>query len=145
MFTIDASVYINALHPTEADSADSRAFIERVFQLPRPVYSPTLLLVEIAAAIARVFDQTEQAITLAQAIYELPGQIWVSLDENQAQATLHLAAAQRLRGADAVYAAVAQKYQTTLITRDQQQLARLRSVLPVLTPAEALNLSSLKL
>jgi predicted nucleic acid-binding protein len=138
MFTIDASVYINALNPSEQGSPDSQAFLRQVFQHPRPVYSPTLLWVEIAAAVARVFDHTERGLAMARAIRGLPGQIWVSLDEVQAQNSARLAAEQRLRGADAVYAAVAQRYGATLVTRDQQQLERLSPILPVLTPAAAL-------
>jgi predicted nucleic acid-binding protein len=139
MFTIDASVFINALNSSEEGSADSQTLLKQIFQYPRPVYSPTLLPVEVAAAIARVFDDAERGLAMAQAMRGLPGQIWVPLDENQAQATAQLAAEQRLRGADAVYAAVSQRYGTTLVTRDQQQLERLRPVLPVLTPTEALT------
>lgn len=49
-----------------------------------------------------------------------------------------LAAKQRLRVADAVHAAVAQRYGATLVTRDQQQLERLHPISPVLTPTAAL-------
>jgi predicted nucleic acid-binding protein len=139
MFTIDASVYLNALHPTEAGSSESRDFLEQISQYPRPVYSPTLLLVEVAAAIARIFNDTQRGITMSQAIFGLPGQIWIPLDEAQAQVSVKLAAAQRLRGADAVYAAVAQHYGATLVTRDHQQQQRLRPILPVVSPEEALT------
>ena len=87
MFTIDASVHINAVNPTEEGSADSQAFLEQLRGQPRPVFSPTLYC---------------------------------------------------LRGADVVYAAVARRYGATLVTRDRQQLERLPSTLPVLTPSEAL-------
>jgi predicted nucleic acid-binding protein len=49
-----------------------------------------------------------------------------------------LGAERRLRGADAIYAAVAHRYRTALITWDRQQLERLQSTLPVLTPTEVL-------
>ncbi|RME32500.1 MAG: VapC toxin family PIN domain ribonuclease, partial [Thermoflexia bacterium] len=56
MFVLDASVHLNALNPAEAGSAESQALLERLFGRPWPVFSPTLLLVEIAAAVARVFN-----------------------------------------------------------------------------------------
>jgi len=139
MFTIDASVHINALNREEAGSAESQAFLERVHQHPFPVFSPTLLLVEVAGAVARVFDDSAQGIALAQAVRHLPGQIWVPLDDHLAEEALQLAAEHRLRGSDAVYAAVARRYSTTLVTLDQQQPEqRLAEVLTTRYPAEVL-------
>ena len=87
---------------------------------------------------ARVFDDTERGLTVARAARDLPGQIWVPLDKSLADEAGRLGAARRLRGADAIYAAVAHRYRTTLITWDHQQLERLQSTLPVLTPTEVL-------
>ena len=88
---------------------------------------------------ARVFDDTEQGLSIARAIRALPGQIWVALDEALASEAARLAAAHRLRGADAVYAVVARRYEATLVTLDRQQLERLPSALPAVTPGEALT------
>lgn len=138
MFTVDTSVHINALNPAEEGSLESQAFLEQVFGHPWPVFSPTLLLVEMATAVARVCNDTEQGLAVAQAARNLPGQIWVPLDESLAEEAARLGAKHRLRGADAVYAAVAGRYRTMLVTCDRQQLEGLRSVFLVLTPAEAL-------
>ena len=138
MFTVDASVHINSLNPAEEGSPESQAFLEHIYSRPCPVFSPTLLLVEVAAAIARVFDDPERGMAMAQAVQELPGQVWVSLDEGLTQEAIWLAAKYRVRGADAVYGAVARRYGATLVTQDRQQLERLRSALPTLTPVEAL-------
>jgi predicted nucleic acid-binding protein len=151
MFTIDTSVYINALNPGEVGSAASQSFLNRVFNpLPTggasdtsvnlmPVFSPTLLLVELAAAIARVFDDTARGITFAESVRLLPGQVWVSLDERLAAEAARLAVQHRLRGADAVYGAVAKRHDAVLVTLDQQQLTRLKPTLTVWSPAEALT------
>ena len=63
----------------------------------------------------------------------------IPLDELLAVSAAELAARYRLRGADAVYAAVAQRHQTVLVTNDRQQLERLAIVLPVMPPAQALS------
>ncbi|MCD6289472.1 MAG: PIN domain-containing protein [Anaerolineae bacterium] len=139
MFTIDASVHINALNSRESGSAESQAFLERVHRHPFPVFSPTLLLVEISAVLARVFDDSERGISLARAVYALPGQIWVPLDDALAEEAARLGAKYRLRGADAVYAAVAHRHRATLVTLDRQQLERLPPVLTVRRPLEALE------
>lgn len=139
MFTIDASVHINALNVSEGRTAASQAFLERVHRDPLPVYSPTLLLTEVAATIARIFNDTSRALALAHAMHKLPGQVWVALDESLADDAARIAAVQRLRGADAVYAAVARRYGTVLVTLDQQQLVRLRGVMAVSEPEDALQ------
>ncbi len=134
MFTLDASVHINAINATEPGTAASQACLQRLVGQQQTVISPTLLLVELAAAVARSLDDTALALEITQAVRALPGQVWVALDDDLAAEAAQLGAEARLRGADAVYAAVARRFGTTLITRDRQQLERLRDLLPVLTP-----------
>ena len=139
MYTIDASVHISALNPTEADSATSQAFLALVRQQRLPLFCPTLLLVEVAAAVARAFDDTDRAVALADALRDLPNQTLVPLDEALADRAVALAATARLRGADAIYAAVAQQYGTKLITLDHQQLDRLAPLVSTALPADVLT------
>ena len=139
MYTVDASVHVSALNPTEADSATSQAFLALVRQHRIPLFCPTLLLVEVAAAVARAFDDTNRAIALAEALRGLPNLTLVPLDEALADQAVALAATARLRGADAVYAAVAQRYDTTLITLDRHQLDRLPPLVSTALPAEVLS------
>jgi predicted nucleic acid-binding protein len=134
MFTIDASVHINALNSEEAGSTESQKCLRRLIDARQPLFSPTLLLVEVAAAIARALDDTGMALKLIHGIQSLPGQVWVPLDEVAAR----LGAQARLRGADAVYAAVARRYDATLITRDRQQLERLPTLVRVMAPEDLL-------
>lgn len=139
MYTVDASVHVSALNPTEAVSVDSQAFLAWVVQHRQPLFCPTLLLTEVAAAVARALDDTDRAITLAATLRSWSSQTLVPLDEALSDRAVHLAATMRLRGADAVYAAVAQQFGTTLVTLDRQQLERLPTVVSVLRPAEALS------
>ncbi len=60
----------------------------------------------------------------------------VPLDGAVVDRASDLAARLRLRGADAVYAAVAQQYGTVLITLDRQQLERLLAGVPIARPAD---------
>mgnify|MGYP006284951931 CR=1 FL=1 len=140
MFTLDASVHINALNTSESGNAESQACLQRLVTTEQQLFSPTLLLVEVAAATARAMDDTDLAIKLVVGVRSLPKQVWVSLDGELADLAAQLGAQARLRGADAVYAAVAQCYGTTLITRDRQQLERLPPLIEVITPEDALDL-----
>lgn len=138
MFTVDASVHLNALNPLEEGSSQSQAFLEALHRKPWPVHSPTLLLVEIAGAVARVENDPDRGVALSGAIHGLPGQTWISLDEVLAAQAAALAAEQRLRGADAVYAGVASRHGAILVTRDREQLERLPPIVPTMTPEQAL-------
>lgn len=139
MYTVDASVHVSALNPAEVDSATSQTFLARVREHRLPLFCPTLLLVEVAAAVARVFDDAERALALAEALRGLPNQALVPLDEDLAGRAAGLIARVRLRGADAVYAAVAQQYGTTLVTLDRQQLDQLSPVVRTACPADVLG------
>jgi predicted nucleic acid-binding protein len=139
MYTIDASVHVSALNPAEADSNSSREFLALVQREHVPLFCPTLLLVEVAAAVARALGDTRRAAALAAAVRGWPNQTLVPLDEPLAGRAASLAATALLRGADAVYAAVAQQYDTTLVTLDRQQLERLPPEVKTARPAELLH------
>ena len=63
----------------------------------------------------------------------------VALTPTMARQAAELAATHRLRGADSVYVAVARRYGTTLVSRDDEQRARGAVVVNCQTPAEALG------
>lgn len=139
MYTIDASVHVSALNPAEAGSESSREFLALVQRERMPLFCPTLLLVEVAAAVARALGDAGRAVALAASLRGWSNQALVPLDEGVAVRAIDLAATAQLRGADAVYAAVAQQYGTTLVTLDRQQLERLQSVVRTARPGDVLS------
>lgn len=139
MYTIDASIHVNAVNPTEAGFSISQAFLRLLRQYHVPQVCPMLLLVEIAASVARALDDTGYAIRLAAMIRTWPDHVLVPLDGPLVERAVQIAAGARLRGADAVYAAVAEQYNATLVTLDRQQLERLPSIVRVLDPADAIR------
>lgn len=134
--TIDASVWINAFRPGETGSQDSLAFLEKVRHTREPMISPTLLLPELAAVLARGGEKRENILRFVQSVKNLPHQVWIALDETTAQVAAELAAQCQLRGADAVYGAVALRFGAVLVTRDREQLERLKGTLQVHIPQE---------
>ena len=58
-----------------------------------------------------------------------------SLTESRARRAAEVAARLRLRGADAVYVALAEEFNATLITWDNEMLQRGAAVAPTLTPS----------
>jgi predicted nucleic acid-binding protein len=137
MYTIDTSVFINAVEPHEQDHAASRQLLGLLRARQIPVIVPTLVTVEVAGTVSRLRDAA-RAQRLTELLLRLRMVTFVALDDALARQAAALAAVHRLRGADAVYAAVSQQFATTLISRDREHLTRLVGIIPVLHPVAAL-------
>ncbi len=138
-YTIDASVFVNAFNPHEEGHAESLATLTAIQERGDPVIVPTLLLPEIAAAVARASDDSDGAFSYATVTAGLPNLTLVTLTPTMARQAAELAAAHRLRGADSIYVAVARRYGTTLVSRDNEQRSRGSAVVACLTPEHALS------
>jgi predicted nucleic acid-binding protein len=138
LYTIDASVLVNAFHPGETGHEQSRLLLQKIRQLGLPMIEPALVLPEVAAAIARGQDDSSLATRFVQHLVALRQLLIVAIDGATARLAAEIAATHRLRGADSVYAAVAQRFGSTLVTLDQEQLTRVATLIPTRTPAAAL-------
>ncbi len=132
--TIDASVFVNAFSPIEEGSDTSLEFINNIKKQGVPIILPVLVLPEITAAVARKQNNTELALKLQQEIKMFSNITFVDVDSSLADFAVEVAAQHRLRGSDAVYAAVSLRFGTELVTLDREQLERLPKVLSVRTP-----------
>jgi predicted nucleic acid-binding protein len=138
LYTIDASVFLNAFNPYEAGHEDSNRLLARLREQATPIIVPTLLLPEVAAAISRGREDEDLARKFAASLFRLPHLVWVPLDTTLAQQAVDVAAQYRLRGSGAVYAAVALRFGSTLVTLDREQRERVADVLTAHSPAEVL-------
>jgi predicted nucleic acid-binding protein len=138
-YTVDASVFVNAFNPHEAGHAASLRFLAETQERGDPVIVPSLLLPEIAAAAARATNDSDAAAEFARAAADLPQLTLVSLTPAVAREAAELAAVHRLRGADAIYVAIARRYGTTLVSRDTEQRTRSAKAVECRTPEEALE------
>lgn len=138
-YTVDASVFVNAFNPHEEGHAESLAILAAIQEGGDPVVVPTLLLPEVASAVARASADSAGALEYARATAALPQLTLVSLTPMMARQAAELATTYRLRGADAVYAAVAQRYGTALVSRDEEQRVRAAAIVNSQTPEEALS------
>jgi predicted nucleic acid-binding protein len=138
-YTVDASVFVNAFNPHETGHAESLQILTAIQERGDPVIVPALLMPEIASAVARATGDRDGAVRYALASAALPHLTVISLTPAVARQAAELAAAHRLRGADAVYVAVARRYGTTLVSRDDEQRARSAAVVHCQTPEEALE------
>jgi predicted nucleic acid-binding protein len=89
--------------------------------------------------LSRTINNADRAVAISREVQSLPNHRWVLLDFELANEAAEIGANHRLRGADAVYAAVARRHKATLVTLDRQQLERLPPLLEVRTPGEVLS------
>jgi len=134
--TIDASVFVSAFTPTEPAHQASKAFMMNVREQSIPIIVPMLVLPEISAALSRGQGKPELGKAFVQELKSFPNTTFIDVDETVASLAVDIAANNRLRGSDAIYAAVALRFGTELITLDREQLERLPEVLPVRSPSK---------
>ena len=99
-----------------------------------PIIVPVLLLPEISAALSRGQGKPELGLAFVQELRNFPNATFIDVDDSIATLAVEVASNHRLRGSDAVYAAVALRFGTELITLDKEQLDRLPKVLSVRKP-----------
>jgi len=138
VYTIDASVFLNAFNPYEAGHEESHRWLAQLQEQATPIIAPTLLLPEVAAAVSRGREDEDLARQFATSLSRLPHLVLVPLDTALAQQAADVAARYRLRGSDAVYAAVALRFGSTLVTLDREQRERVAEALTAHDPAEVL-------
>ncbi len=137
-YTVDASVFLNAFNRYEAGYPESHQFLALLQERAIPIIVPFLLLPEVAAAVRRGRGDARLARRFVAALSQLPHLVLVPLEETLAAQSAQVAADHAMRGSDAVYAAVALRFGSTLVTLDREQYDRAAGLVPALLSAEAL-------
>ena len=138
MYTIDASVYARDFDVRDPEHVTCRALLARLAADATPIIVPFLLLAEVAATISRERRDPIAARLAVDAIRAQAHLQFVPLDDALGQEAAELAADYALRGADAVYVALARRYSCTLISLDREQRERPAAIVTTRTPAEVL-------
>jgi len=139
LYTIDASVFLNAFNPKEEGHEESKRLLAKFQEVGTPLVVPTLCLVEIAAVIRRASEDTRLAREFASALKRLPHLILVPLDETLTNHAIEIASQHALRGSDAVYVATAWRFGAALVTLDKEQRERGKGVVDTFSPEELLQ------
>jgi predicted nucleic acid-binding protein len=133
---IDASVWVAAFLAHDAHHPDATELLNKLVEDGTAVSAPLLALSEVAGALAR---QTGNPAVAEKAVAFLREQPWIQLAPlNDALATVaaSIAAQQRLRGADAVYVALALQEDGALVTLDREMLQRAPDTVAAITPSD---------
>jgi predicted nucleic acid-binding protein len=132
VIVIDASVWVSMLVPQDVNHEASRLWLEKQTESGQRLIEPVLMLTEVAGAISRRTGSSDMARSAIDKLMRIPLLHIVAIDHHLGQKATELAANLHLRGADAVYVAVAQKLGAPLASWDQKQLERANTVVSIL-------------
>lgn len=131
---IDASVWIASVLQDEPRHRDCLVFLHRLVLEQRIATVPLLAWAEIAGALAR---RCQDAALGRKVVDTIAAKTWVNgvaIDQTLANEAARLAAELRLRGADAVYVALAALRREPLVSLDDEMIERAAPAVDALTP-----------
>lgn len=138
-FVVDTSVLVAGIRPGEVHHATARTLLEALSRRRSPLFLPTIALAEVAASISRVTGDADKAHQEVTLLRQMPGVSLMPVDRTLGDRAAELAANHRIRGCDAVFVALAQQLNATLITLDRQQRERSPETVIAQTPSEVLS------
>ncbi len=134
MLTIDANVFAAAEIRSEPEYGPARRLIAVVLDQGLRLHLPWLAVVEASVSIGRRLGSVAVASDIASAIADFPGVVLHPVGRDLALLAAAVGAECRLRGADSVYAAVAKRHGTVLITCDEELRQRTKGTVEALSP-----------
>lgn len=134
MTVTDASVWVSRFLNDDAFHAASLEWLTGVIADERTVVAPASMLAEVAGAIARRTGKTRLGYEVVQRIRRVPSLQLVAIDSDLGNYAAEIASSYRLRGADAMYVAVAQRMQLPLVSWDREQIERATGLIKASVP-----------
>ncbi len=142
MFTLDANIFLRDLDSRSQEHTSCSALLQRLRAANISIVEPMILLVEIAGTISRETRDPMRARVYVSILREIAQIRFIPIDNALSDIASEVASDYMLRGMDAIYVAVAQRYNCTLISLDREVQTRASTIVSVQHPAEALaNLS----
>lgn len=131
---VDASVWVSILLTFDSNHPRSLSWWRMFTASGGTLIAPELLLVEVAAAIARQTKLPEDAQTAVNYLRQPGSMQLVPMDSTLLLDAADLAGRFSLKGADAIYVAVAHQKALPLLSWDKEQLERATVVNGRFTP-----------
>jgi predicted nucleic acid-binding protein len=138
-FTVDASVWVSFHIQTDVNHADARRFLTSVLALRGKIVVPEIVLLEVAAGVARLTRDAGAGQVAAKKVERFLKLKLRGLDTRFLEKAVLLATRHFLRAADALYVAAAREAKSVLITLDGEMRQRSADAVKTLLPAEWLQ------
>ena len=128
---VDASIWVSRLVPQDEFHLLCKSWLAQKRTAGTILVSPTLLLVEVAGAISHRTGDTTLAERAVQNLEHLTSLRLVEMGQTVIETAAALAAKLGMRGADAIYVAVAQHLNIGLATLDEDQRNKASKVISI--------------
>ena len=130
-YTVDSSVWIAALLKGESAHRTSFAFMSGIVREDTNVVIPVTVYIEVVLAIARRTVNQRTHEEAADFFLRIPSIQFVEIDYARMLSIVEFASPLRLRGMDATIAGVANEFDATLVTLDDELARRTQSAIAV--------------
>jgi predicted nucleic acid-binding protein len=131
----DASVWASIVLPRDAFNVRSRAWLQDVSDANEEILAPSLLLSEVAGAVSRRSGDDALGLdSISWLTQQVPVLTFVPVDQELGVLAAEMAAMLRLRGADAIYVALAHEVNAPLVSWDAEQIERGGRLVAARTP-----------
>lgn len=134
MFIVDASVLVAMFKDGDAHHQNSREWFAKKARASEKIIAPVIALTEVAAAIARPTGDEKLASELLKQL-KISGIEFVDVTHQLSEKAAEIAIANRLRGCDSIYVALASEFKMTLVSLDNEHLQRTKSIITAQLPS----------
>lgn len=134
MIVVDASIWTSFLIADDVHYLITTRWLADQTGQDQEIVAPNILLPEVAGAVTRRTGEARLGDEALQDMLTSPFLRLVQIDESLARLAGTLAVRLRLKGADAVYVAVASHLGIPLATWDREQRERAASVITTIEP-----------
>lgn len=142
MIVVDTSVWVSTLIERDVHHTESSAWLDRCIVRNVKLHFPLLILPEIAGVLARSgMSPVETAGEISKIVNRATIDLH-PLDFTNSLLAARLATATRLKGADAVFVALAAWLDLPLVSWDRQQRERGTEFCRTMTPVDAMEMSA---
>lgn len=134
MAIIDTSVYIASIDPAQPFHASAQRWMTSAIARGERIAAPWIIAPEVGSAIGRNTGDPVYAQAAVNYLTRAGAVDLVPVGPALAQRAAAIAAAQQVKGCDAIFVALAAEMGDTLVTLDKQQAARAAAVVAVHQP-----------
>jgi predicted nucleic acid-binding protein len=128
---VDAIIWVSRLVPQGEHHERCQKWLAAQRAAGITLVSPSLLLPGVASAISRRTGDATLTERAVQNLQSLPGLRLIEMNQTVVQAAAQLASSCSMRGADSIYAAVAQQLNIPLVTLDLDQRTKAGKIVAI--------------
>jgi predicted nucleic acid-binding protein len=139
MYVIDSSIFLSGFFDHEPYHKESQKCLRYFKENPSvSVFLPEFVIPEIGCVISRIIKKSKLGIEFAKSLRGFVNFKFIPVDRYIADLSLEIGSFLNLKGADAIFVAVAYNFNSTLISSDKEHLEKAKRLIKVIHPKDFL-------